>query len=48
MYRVRQGPMGPKKLCNACGLRWAKKASKNGEGEGEGEASASNSSNMIF
>lgn len=22
----RKGPDGPKSLCNACGLRWAKKA----------------------
>ncbi|EJF66146.1 hypothetical protein BD309DRAFT_971911 [Dichomitus squalens] len=44
----RKGPMGPKTLCNACGLRWAKKARKNGEGEGEGEASQSGSSNIIF
>jgi GATA zinc finger len=23
-----KGPQGPKTLCNACGLRWAKKAKK--------------------
>ncbi|KAH8832580.1 blue light receptor [Flagelloscypha sp. PMI_526] len=25
----RKGPMGPKSLCNACGLRWSKQAKKN-------------------
>lgn len=24
----RKGPSGPKTLCNACGLRWAKKEKK--------------------
>jgi hypothetical protein len=24
----RKGPTGPKTLCNACGLRWAKKEKK--------------------
>ena len=38
VYRVQQGPHGPKTLCNACGLRWAKKARRNVEGEGEGDA----------
>ncbi|KAH9945825.1 uncharacterized protein BXZ73DRAFT_37082 [Epithele typhae] len=33
----RKGPMGPKTLCNACGLRWAKKARKTGEGDGDGD-----------
>jgi len=28
----RKGPMGPKTLCNACGLRWAKKNKKGGPG----------------
>ncbi|RUS15293.1 hypothetical protein BC937DRAFT_92641 [Endogone sp. FLAS-F59071] len=35
----RKGPMGPKTLCNACGLRWAKKNKKGGPnngGNGEG------------
>ncbi|KAK0311855.1 white collar 2 type of transcription factor [Friedmanniomyces endolithicus] len=35
----RKGPRGPKTLCNACGLRWAKKEKKRGgpeEGKGEG------------
>ncbi|OCH86906.1 hypothetical protein OBBRIDRAFT_814374 [Obba rivulosa] len=33
----RKGPLGPKTLCNACGLRWAKKVRKGGEAdEGEG------------
>ncbi|EMD38174.1 hypothetical protein CERSUDRAFT_122924 [Gelatoporia subvermispora B] len=33
----RKGPQGPKTLCNACGLRWAKKVRKTGEpDEGEG------------
>merc|ERR1712000_31042 len=26
----RKGPSGPKTLCNACGLRWAKKEKKKG------------------
>lgn len=26
----RKGPLGPKTLCNACGLRWAKKVKRNG------------------
>lgn len=25
---VTQGPLGPKTLCNACGLRWAKQTRK--------------------
>ncbi|EMC98810.1 hypothetical protein BAUCODRAFT_64704 [Baudoinia panamericana UAMH 10762] len=29
----RKGPKGPKTLCNACGLRWAKKEKKRGGGE---------------
>ncbi|KAI0032828.1 hypothetical protein K488DRAFT_24956, partial [Vararia minispora EC-137] len=32
----RKGPRGPKTLCNACGLRWAKKVRKFEEGGGEG------------
>ncbi|KAI0707790.1 hypothetical protein C8Q76DRAFT_628231 [Earliella scabrosa] len=35
----RKGPMGPKTLCNACGLRWAKKARK-GDEEGEPQGGA--------
>ena len=31
--------MGPKTLCNACGLRWAKKSRKTGDGDGEPEPS---------
>nr|POF17043.1 white collar 2 protein [Quercus suber] len=27
----RKGPKGPKTLCNACGLRWAKKEKKRGD-----------------
>lgn len=30
----RKGPKGPKTLCNACGLRWAKKEKKRHGGEG--------------
>lgn len=30
----RKGPKGPKTLCNACGLRWAKKEKKKGGEEG--------------
>lgn len=32
----RKGPKGPKTLCNACGLRWAKKEKKKGGDEGGG------------
>ncbi|CAG8474191.1 6861_t:CDS:2 [Ambispora gerdemannii] len=28
----RKGPLGPKTLCNACGLRWAKKAKRQASG----------------
>lgn len=34
----RKGPRGPKTLCNACGLRWAKKVRKFEESGGEGVA----------
>jgi len=35
----RKGPSGPKTLCNACGLRWAKKEKrKNSSGGGRGSA----------
>ncbi|RYP17910.1 hypothetical protein DL765_004229 [Monosporascus sp. GIB2] len=37
----RKGPSGPKTLCNACGLRWAKKEKKknaNGSGSNAGHA----------
>ncbi|KAL1947982.1 hypothetical protein VTO73DRAFT_13706 [Trametes versicolor] len=46
----RKGPMGPKTLCNACGLRWAKKARRTGEGESEGPADAGQAggSSIIF
>ncbi|KAI0636646.1 hypothetical protein C8Q77DRAFT_1154565 [Trametes polyzona] len=46
----RKGPMGPKTLCNACGLRWAKKARKTGdnEGEGGGDAAQAGGSSIIF
>lgn len=26
-----KGPLGPKTLCNACGLRWAKQVRRGGE-----------------
>ncbi|KAH0306170.1 hypothetical protein KCU71_g9603, partial [Aureobasidium melanogenum] len=29
----RKGPKGPKTLCNACGLRWAKKEKKKAVGD---------------
>ncbi len=45
---VEQGPQGPKTLCNACGLRWAKKARKNGDGEGEADGAQNNGSNIVF
>ncbi|KAK5134598.1 hypothetical protein LTR08_006254 [Meristemomyces frigidus] len=32
----RKGPKGPKTLCNACGLRWAKKEKKRGGDDGGG------------
>lgn len=48
VYRVEQGPMGPKTLCNACGLRWAKKARKNGDGEGEGDGAQNGGSSIVF
>ncbi|TKA33226.1 hypothetical protein B0A50_00779 [Salinomyces thailandicus] len=32
----RKGPKGPKTLCNACGLRWAKKEKKMGGKDGKG------------
>ncbi|KAI9065359.1 GATA-domain-containing protein, partial [Trametes sanguinea] len=35
----RKGPKGPKTLCNACGLRWAKKSRKPNEAEGGAGAS---------
>ena len=38
--------MGPKTLCNACGLRWAKKARKTGD-EGEGDT-VQNGSSVVF
>jgi len=47
----RKGPLGPKTLCNACGLRWAKKVrtDKSGQLESEGDAgSASGSGSVIF
>jgi PAS domain S-box-containing protein len=35
----RRGPNGPKTLCNACGLRWAKKEKKRGvPGSGDGSS----------
>lgn len=35
----RKGPMGPKTLCNACGLRWAKREKKKSAGHGGGGGS---------
>jgi len=35
----RKGPHGPKTLCNACGLRWAKKVRKYEEATEAGDAS---------
>ncbi|RIA81527.1 hypothetical protein C1645_810010 [Glomus cerebriforme] len=35
----RKGPLGPKTLCNACGLRWAKKAKRQASGGGNGGGS---------
>ncbi|KAI0950127.1 hypothetical protein AcV7_008688 [Taiwanofungus camphoratus] len=41
----RKGPLGPKTLCNACGLRWAKKVRKP---DGEGETSGSGVGPLVF
>jgi len=35
----RKGPRGPKTLCNACGLRWAKKEKKRSQGPGPNQTS---------
>ncbi|CAB4411926.1 unnamed protein product [Rhizophagus irregularis] len=35
----RKGPQGPKTLCNACGLRWAKKAKRQASSGGNGGSS---------
>ncbi|KAI0647390.1 hypothetical protein C8Q79DRAFT_907820 [Trametes meyenii] len=44
----RKGPLGPKTLCNACGLRWAKKARKTSDAEGEGDAAQGSNSSVVF
>lgn len=36
----RKGPAGPKTLCNACGLRWAKKEKKRNTGSGQNNSSS--------
>ncbi|OWP00254.1 hypothetical protein B2J93_3780 [Marssonina coronariae] len=41
----RKGPTGPKTLCNACGLRWAKKEKKKGGNEGTGAGNGNGSGN---
>lgn len=41
----RRGPNGPKTLCNACGLRWAKKEKKRSEQTGPSGGSNSGNSN---
>ncbi|KAI0126469.1 cutinase gene palindrome-binding protein [Xylariales sp. AK1849] len=46
----RKGPSGPKTLCNACGLRWAKKEKKknnNNNAGGAGTAHQTGSSTMV-
>lgn len=43
----RRGPSGPKTLCNACGLRWAKKEKKRGPSGGETQFSGSGGGNTI-
>lgn len=35
----RKGPKGPKTLCNACGLRWAKKEKRRTDDDGKGSPS---------
>ncbi len=45
----RRGPSGPKTLCNACGLRWAKKEKKKtgpGEGVNDGGGSGNGGRNV--
>jgi PAS domain S-box-containing protein len=37
----RKGPKGPKTLCNACGLRWAKKEKKRGGDDGKNSSPVS-------
>ncbi|KAI1338754.1 hypothetical protein F5Y15DRAFT_97346 [Xylariaceae sp. FL0016] len=43
----RKGPSGPKTLCNACGLRWAKKEKKKNTGSGGGNAGHTSSMSAI-
>lgn len=46
----RKGPSGPKTLCNACGLRWAKKNKKkdtSGGGAGGGQDGQGSMDNMV-
>ena len=42
----RKGPKGPKTLCNACGLRWAKKEKKRGGGLDDGKSNTSPSTGI--
>lgn len=39
LVRYLQGPQGPKTLCNACGLRWAKSVRTTSTSAGEGDPS---------
>ena len=43
----RRGPNGPKTLCNACGLRWAKKEKKKG-GQGGAEDGGRSGDNTVM
>ncbi|RMZ81915.1 hypothetical protein DV738_g1933, partial [Chaetothyriales sp. CBS 135597] len=43
----RRGPNGPKTLCNACGLRWAKKEKKRTGGGEEGSKSVTNNGHQV-
>ncbi|CCL99268.1 uncharacterized protein FIBRA_01283 [Fibroporia radiculosa] len=44
----RKGPLGPKTLCNACGLRWAKKVRTDKSGQQDGEGDASGTAAVVF
>lgn len=44
----RKGPLGPKTLCNACGLRWAKKVRTDKSGQVESDGSASGLGSVVF
>jgi hypothetical protein len=43
----RKGPSGPKTLCNACGLRWAKKEKKKNNTGSAGAAQNGPSASLV-